>query len=204
MIGKRNLFPTGSVEIQAMTQNTSFSTPRMDLRLLVLPDVDDIFQYASDPEVSRATSWPTHTRIKDALDFVSFVVASDSDRPGALRHTWAIRLHDHARVIGTIGLIQDNYHAAHTDYVLARSYWNQGLMTEAVQAVVGWGFTRLEGLETVRSGCLSINVGSWRVLEKAGFRLVRRQTTRFGAKFSHQELEVCHYEVSRREWTTGR
>jgi ribosomal-protein-alanine N-acetyltransferase len=185
-----------------MTPNTAIGTTRLDLRLLALPDADDVYQYGSDPEVSRATSWPTHTSIKDALDFVSFVVSSDSDHPGALRHAWAIRLRGYARVIGTIDLIQDNDQEAHTDYVLARSSWNQGFMTEAVQAVVGWGFERLEALERIRSGCLSSNVGSWRVLEKAGFRLVGQQPTKFGAKFDHQELEVCHYEVSRREWTT--
>jgi ribosomal-protein-alanine N-acetyltransferase len=186
-----------------MTRKAAIFTTRLELRLLALQDVDDVYRYGSDVEVSRATSWPAHTSIKDALDFVSFVLSSNSDQPGVLRHTWAIRLRDHARVIGTIGLIQDNDQEAHTDYVLARSYWHQGFMTEAVRAVVGWGFTRLEALETIRSGCLSANVGSWRVLEKAGFRLVGRQTTRFGAKFDHQELEVCHYEVSRREWTAG-
>ncbi|HKW00707.1 MAG TPA: GNAT family N-acetyltransferase [Vicinamibacterales bacterium] len=182
------------------TPNTAICTTRLDLRLLALPDANDVYQYGSDPEVARATSWPAHTNIKDALDFVSFVVASDSDQPGALRHTWAIRRRDHARVIGTIDLIQDNDQEAHTDYVLARSYWKQGFMTEAVQAVVGWGFARLEALERIRSGCLSSNVGSWRVLEKAGFTLTGLQPDKFGSKFDHRELEVRHYEVLRREW----
>jgi ribosomal-protein-alanine N-acetyltransferase len=183
-----------------MTPDTAIRTPRLDLRLLALPDVDDVYQYGSDPEVSRATSWPAHRSINDALDFVSFVISSDSDHPGIVRHTWAIRLCDQARVIGTVSLVQDNDQEAHTDYVLARSYWSQGLMTEAVEAVVGWGFTRLEALERIRSGCLSSNVGSCRLLEKAGFRLAGRRIAKFGAKFDHQELEICYYVVSRREW----
>ena len=180
--------------------NTSVSTKRLDLGLLAVADVEDVYQYGRDPEVSRTTSWPTHRSIKDAQDYVSFAVASDSDLPGSLRHTWAIRLREEARVIGAIDLVQDNDLQAHTDYVLARSCWNRGLMTEAVQAVVSWGFNRLHTLERIRSGCLTANVGSWRVLEKSGFRLVSRQRTRFGAKFDHQELEVSHYEVSRSDW----
>ncbi len=113
-----------------------------------------------------------------------------------------IRLHQDARVIGAIDLVQDNDLQAHTDYVLARSCWNRGFMTEAVQAVVSWGFNRLHSLERIRSGGLTDNVGSWRVLEKSGFRLVSRQRTKFGAKFDHQELEVCHYELSRSDWVT--
>lgn len=185
-----------------MNAHTSFSTTRLDLSLLAVADAEDVYRYGRDPEVSRNTSWPTHLSIKDAQDYVSFVVASDSDLPGSLRHTWAIRRHQDARVIGAIDLVQDNDLQAHTDYVLARSCWNRGFMTEAVQAVVSWGFNRLDALERIRSGCLTANVGSWRVLEKSGFRLVSRQRTKFGAKFDHQELEVCHYEVSRSHWVT--
>ena len=180
--------------------NTFVSTKRLELSLLRVADVEDVYRYGRDPEVSRNTSWPTHLSIKDAQDYVSVVVASDSDLPGLLRHTWAIRRHEDARVIGAIDLVQDNDLLAHTDYVLARSCWNQGFMTEAVQAVVSWGFNRLHALQRIRSGCLAANVGSWRVLEKSGFRLVSRQRTRFGAKFDHQELAVCHYEVSRSDW----
>lgn len=184
------------------TRDTSFSTTRLDLSLLAMADFEDVYQYGRDPEVSRHTSWPTHLSTKDAQDYVSFVVASESDLPGSLRHTWAIRFHQDAKVIGTIDLVQENDLQAHTDYVLARSCWNRGFMTEAVQAVASWGFNRLHALERIRSGCLTANVGSWRVLEKSGFRLVSRRRTKFGAKFDHQELEVCHYELSRRDWVT--
>ena len=70
-------------------------------------------------------------------------------------------------------------------------------MTEAVTMVVTWAFAHLERLMVVRSGCLTRNVGSRRVLEKAGFRLSGFEKIRFGAKFNHQILGVSNFERRR-------
>jgi RimJ/RimL family protein N-acetyltransferase len=61
-------------------------------------------------------------------------------------------------------------------YVLARSQWNQGYMTEAVKAVTGWALAQPE-IYRVWAVCDVDNVVSARVLEKAGMRregLMRR------------------------------
>jgi RimJ/RimL family protein N-acetyltransferase len=52
----------------------------------------------------------------------------------------------------------------------------------------------------VQSGRLTANVGSGRVLEKVGFRLVGRRKIRFGAKFGFQALEISQYELLRKDY----
>jgi RimJ/RimL family protein N-acetyltransferase len=62
---------------------------------------------------------------------------------------------------------------AELGYWLARRLGGQGLMTEAAQAVVRFGFETL-GLHKVTVGCFAENAGSRRVIEKCGFRFVGR------------------------------
>ena len=54
-------------------------------------------------------------------------------------------------------------------YHLARASWNKGYATEAAVAVLGHGLGSV-GLERVMAVTLPENVGSWRVMEKAGMR----------------------------------
>lgn len=185
-----------------MTSDDSIVTARLLLRPLALSDASDVFSYASDPEVARYTSWPAHRRVEDSEAFAAAVVAVDSTRPGAFRRTWGIRLLGDQSVVGTIDLVQDDPQVGHTDFALARPLWGHGYMTEAVRSVVRLAFDRL-GLERIHSGGLTINVGSGRVLEKAGFRPVSRQMIRFGEKFGHVLLEVSHYELLRTDYKPG-
>jgi len=55
-------------------------------------------------------------------------------------------------------------------YWLAERYWNKGIMTKAVKAMVSYGFTNL-GLIRIHTGVFSHNTPSMKVLEKAGFSL---------------------------------
>ena len=48
----------------------SIETRRLFLRALKMSDTDDIFEYASDPEVSKHTFWDTHESIEDTQRFI--------------------------------------------------------------------------------------------------------------------------------------
>lgn len=60
-------------------------------------------------------------------------------------------------------------HRAEIGYVLARSYWGRGYMTEAARAVVYWALSQT-GVFRVWAVCDVENVASARVLEKLGMR----------------------------------
>ena len=71
--------------------------------------------------------------------------------------------------VGTCGFA--NLEAAHTraelGYVLSRGYWGRGFASEAVQAMIGFGFENM-GLNRIEACCIAENVASTRVMEKAG------------------------------------
>ena len=70
-------------------------------------------------------------------------------------------------------------------------------MTEAVTAVVGWGFDEL-GLQKVYSRADVENVGSWRVMEKIG--MTREGTLRSQGVNRGVRQDYHYYGILRTEW----
>ena len=95
------------------------------------------------------------------------------------------------QLIGTVGLaIVDCDHKAEIGYWFGREYWGQGFCTEAVVAVIDYGFETL-GLHRIFARHIARNIASARVLEKAGFSKegVLRQHAR---KWGVFEDVVCY------------
>lgn len=85
---------------------------------------------------------------------------------------WAIRRAQDGFLVGGIGFVGfkvGESHQAEIGYFLAKPYWGQGLMTEAVKKVTEYGFTEF-GLIRITAPIFHFNVGSARVLEKAGYQ----------------------------------
>ncbi len=177
-----------------MSLATEIITARLILRPLEKYDAADVFAYAKDRDVARHTSWSAHRSIDDAHAFIDHVLKYRNITPGNFQLTWAMRLTTDGAVIGTISLVQDSVDTAHTDYVLAKPYWGRGLTTEALNGIAEWAFYHLPNLAILRSGCLSQNRASCRVLQKCGFTLSGVERITFGKKFDHQTLEVSNFE----------
>ncbi len=83
---------------------------------------------------------------------------------------FAIVVNDQA--VGGIGLIvgSDVYSlSAEIGYWLSEQHWGQGIVCQAVKALVKYGFENLELLR-IWAEVFEGNMGSMRVLEKAGFQ----------------------------------
>jgi ribosomal-protein-alanine N-acetyltransferase len=104
-------------------------TERLILRKLNSQDENDIFEYASDDEVTRFLSWDTYKSIEDSRDYINFMLGRyERDEAGE----WGIVLKETNKLIGAIGIIYcDMRHRyAGIGYVLSRKYWGQGIMSE--------------------------------------------------------------------------
>jgi ribosomal-protein-alanine N-acetyltransferase len=144
----------------------SLATRRLLLRPLTLEDAPAMFAYASDPEVTRYVTWPTHRSLDDSLAFLHSVIEAyrrDEIAP------WGIVLGAIGGLIGTCGFVdcRSAHRRAELGYALGRCYWGQGYMTEAVRAVIAFSFDQL-ALNRIEALCEPPNVGSSRVMEKAG------------------------------------
>lgn len=138
-------------------------TDRLILRRPRASDAEAVYAYAADPEVTFHMDWPTHTDIARSRVFLEYCDAAWADGSEA---TWAITLTDDDRMAGVIAA-RPRGHKADFGYALSRAYWGRGLATEAARAVINEAF-RLPGMARVWATCSLENIGSRRVLEKAG------------------------------------
>ncbi len=143
-------------------------TQRLILRPLKMGDARDLFAYARDPEVSRHVLWSAHTSILQTRGFLRSAIRQyHRGEPGS----FAVVLKESGRMIGTVGFVWVNweYKSAEVGYSLGRAYWNRGIMTEALRAVVAYGSDRLHP-NRIEAQHESDNPASGRVMAHVGMR----------------------------------
>ena len=162
-------------------------TERLILRPIGQADALAIFEYASDPDVTKWVAWPRHTTIDDTLDFIRNY-ALRGYREGQLG-PYGITLKEAGddSVVGTIGTLWTSREHAEMEfgYVLAKPFWGQGFTTEACKIVLEHAFQTTH-VHRIQACCVPDNYGSRRVLEKVGF--VHEGLMR--DKLYHQEKDV--------------
>ncbi|MGL5834328.1 MAG: GNAT family N-acetyltransferase, partial [Waterburya sp.] len=139
-------------------------TLRLKLRPPSLDDAASIFeQYAQDREVTKYMTWQPHANVETTHQFLQQAIA---DLKANNYYLWVILPKKEAKAIGMIRF-QCHNHRAELGYVLARPYWNQGLMTEALQPIIDWALTQ-PNIYRVWAVCDYENLASARVMEKVG------------------------------------
>ena len=143
-------------------------TERLILRPLRRSDAQDLFSYASDPAVSRHVLWDTHETLEDSRRFLR--AALRQYRQG-LPGSYAITLKESGRMIGTVGFmwVNTDHRSAEVGYSLGREYWNRGIMTEALRAVIAFGFDTL-CLNRIEGQFETDNPASGRVMAHVGMQ----------------------------------
>jgi ribosomal-protein-alanine N-acetyltransferase len=142
------------------------TTARLTLRKMSLRDLQDVFAYGRDPEVSKYTLWDAHRTVDEARLYLNDVVSAQQQ---GLPHPWGIVEQATKKVIGTIGYgdVKAEHGRCEVGYVLARPSWGKGYATEALREVLLFGFDEMQ-MNRIEARCFEANTASARVLEKAG------------------------------------
>ncbi len=144
-------------------------TPRLILREIVEADGEAMLRIRGDIRVTRLNSGQPMQSLDEARELIEKGRQAFADHR---RIDWGIVRKDdpQAGIIGRCGynywLRQDR--RASIGYDLGYAYWGNGIMTEAVRAIVTFGFEQLD-LNRVEADTDAENYGSMRVLEKVGF-----------------------------------
>jgi RimJ/RimL family protein N-acetyltransferase len=149
----------------------TLQTERLLLRPFEVSDGPAFHAYMSNPEVTRYTSFLPLSR-EQAQEIVDNIVQSRTQAPsGTLPHAFAITLRGGGQLIGNcrLGRDKDNPDQADVAYFFDRHYWGQDYATEAVRALIDYGFEKL-ALRRIVAHCVPENVASWRVMEKVGMQ----------------------------------
>ena len=142
-------------------------TERLRLRELVPGDAEALFAVFSDPQVMAGHGTPVYKDVDEAHKLIAWYAGAFSEKR-ALR--WAITQRGSDTVLGTCGYhkITANHHRAEIGYELASAYWRQGIMSEAVWAVVRFGLAEM-GFHRIEANVDPANPASANLLRKVGF-----------------------------------
>lgn len=146
----------------------TIETDRLILRQAQPGDYEYAYKnWCSDPEVTKYLTWPTH----QDEDETEEILDGWMDRyDEGNYYNWLIELKELGEPIGNISVVQQNDKArkAHIGYCLGREWWHQGIMSEALAAVISFlfheGYLRIESRHNVD------NPHSGDVMRKCGMK----------------------------------
>jgi len=142
----------------------TFRTARLTFRPIAMADAGPIFTaYTRNPEVTQFLIWRPH---RTRLDIEAYIRSCLATPPHRAR-TYVLVGRKDSVIRGCLDLRQADRHRLEFGYVLARAFWGQGLMTEALTEIVRWGLAQ-PSIFRISAVCDVENVGSARVMEKSG------------------------------------
>jgi len=146
----------------------SLTTSRLTLREIVPTDAASLLAIHGDREAMRWFGNDPITSLPEAEQLVK--TFAYWRKPPVLGTRWAIERDQDHRFIGTCGLFRwnRNWKSCTLGYELARDTWGGGLMTEALQAALAWGFESM-ALNRIEAQVHPENAASLKLLERFGF-----------------------------------
>ncbi len=174
----------------------TIETDRLILRKMTLGDADAVFAYASDPEVTRYVIWDAHRTIEDSRAFLDLTARGyESGADPA----WGIVYKGDHRFVGTCGFasLEPEHARAEIGYVISREYRGRGLASEAVRAMIRFGYERMN-LNRIEARCIAENAASARVMQKAGMTYEGTLRQREFIKGAYRDMEL--YAILKSEY----
>ena len=156
------------------TEFPVLETKRLVLRQLRYEDGPDIQRYFP-AELAKYYDWWPRT-VAEGRGFVRFFKTGYQEEQSI---RWGITLKPNDKVIGTVGFSDfDHFSRAELGYELSLDYQHQGIMCEALRAVIPFGFNEIE-MHRIQASVFPQNEASIKLLEKFGFKregLLRQYT----------------------------
>ncbi|MBQ7834455.1 MAG: GNAT family N-acetyltransferase [Ruminiclostridium sp.] len=177
-------------------------TNRLILRRFVHADYLPMYNnWASDSEVSKFLTWPTHANAEVSRGVVADWVNSYKN---ADYYQWAIAFKNESdNPFGSISVVftDENVLTFEVGYCIGKRYWRNGITSEALSAVIDFLFTntdvnRIEAVHDVN------NPNSGKVMKKCGmsYEGMHRQ----GGRNNTGLCDINYYSILKGEWESKR
>ena len=172
-------------------------TSRLILRPFTMDDARIMFDnWASDPEVTKYLMWPAHS----SVDITCMVLDSWVKSYESLEsYQWAIELKEIGQPIGSLSAfrLNEDVESAEIGYCIGKSWWHQGITTEALNAVIDFLFRQV-GANRLTARHDPRNPHSGNAMKKCG--MVYEGTTRQSDRNNQGLCDASHYAILRCDW----
>lgn len=173
-------------------------TDRLILRKVTMADAQDMFDnWASNPNVTKFMTWPTHSNIEITKMVLSNWVNSYEN---FTYYQWGIVIKKTNQLIGTISVVRfkEEINEVEIGYCIGEKWWNQGITSEALKEVIRFFFEEVKANRIC--ACHDINnPNSGKVMIKCNMKYegTLRQAVRRGTgKLS----DLSYYSILKEEY----
>ncbi len=177
-------------------------TDRLVLREITVDDAAFWLRNFSDPDVVELTSFEPPADLEAAkAELVRYAVRPFEAGTGI---RWGVALRPSHELVGTLGYhawVREGGNRARAGYDLLREHRGRGIMTEAMRAILAYGFGTM-ALNRVEVLIDPKNAPSIRLVERLGFRRegIFRENTYFRGRF----IDDAVYALLANEWRAAR
>lgn len=176
----------------------TLETDRLVIRAFVPEDAAPMFRnWASDAEVTKFLTWPTHSSEEVSAAVVSSWVEKNGD---PANYQWAIVWKETMEPIGSISVVHWNEDIceAEVGYCIGKAWWHRGVMTECFSEIIRFLFLEV-GVNRITARHDVNNPNSGRVMKNCGLRHegIQRQAGR-----NNQGIcDISVYAILRGDYT---
>lgn len=176
----------------------TIKTSRLKLRAFEKSDAKAMYErWASDEEVTHFLTWKPHQNIQVTQNILTDWI----DQYQNLNYyNWAIVMENQDDLpIGNISVVEthEKVHLAVIGYCLSRQYWHQGIMSEALHAIIDFLFNEV-GYECIQSRHDPRNKHSGQVMLKCGMKY--EGTLRHSDWNNQGIVDACYYSILKDEY----
>ena len=175
----------------------TIETARLLLRQAQISDAQPMFQnWASDPEVTKFLTWPAYENVDAAYPILNMWICAYAKSDF---YQWMIELKDIGQPIGSISVVEldDRVARAEIGYCIGRAWWHQGIVSEALSAVIDYLFSQV-GMKRIEAKHDINNPHSGGVMRKCGMTY---EGTSLASDRNNQGLcDTAHYAIVRNDW----
>ncbi len=171
-------------------------TDRLLLRRMLESDTQQVFELRSDPQIMRYIPRPLAQDPDEALGHIRMINEKIESGEGI---NWAITRKGDPTLLGIIGhyRIRPEHYRAEIGYMLHAAYQGQGIVSEAINAVVRYGFEQMK-LHSIEAIIDPRNGASAAVLKKNGF--VKEAHLRENEFYDGHFLDTVIYSLLARDF----
>ncbi|MCD7762359.1 MAG: GNAT family N-acetyltransferase [Lachnospiraceae bacterium] len=171
-------------------------TDRLILRRFTINDAEEMFNnWASDDEVTKYLTWPTHQNIETTQGYINYCIHGYSE---SAFYQWVIESKETHELIGNISVVQINEEidGLELGWVIGKKYWGNGYTAEAAKEVIEVLFDKV-GANCICAKHDVNNPNSGRVMQKTGMKYegILRQSGRNNQGIA----DMAHYSIIRAE-----
>ncbi len=176
------------------------ATARLHLVEIKTIDAIDILKFRSNKEAMKYIGKPL---AKEIFEIEKLIKSMEEGIATNTAIAWGISLKNSSTVIGTIGFhkIESEHYRAEIGYMLHPNYWRQGLMEEAIECILGFGFLNLN-FHSIQAVIDPNNIASAAILTK--FNFVEEAYLRENYFFNGSFQDTAIYSILKSSYTDAK